>query len=382
MDEDRKGSMMAEEIDKNKKETWWNINQPKLWNFFNRPDSSTFANVFGFFSLFFVILSIFSFIAGTTSTFQYQKSIPIEDLTNSTNATTNNTISVTDVNTTGSSEFINETTQTPPERWVSIKHPILHTLDIVCLVFFTLEYIVRLVFAPKRLKFATSVMGVIDLAAILPDFIELIVYAVRPDMITDSSAVEIIGLFQILRVLRIFRLIKHVPGLWILVYTLKASVGELILLTCFMIVGILLYSSLIYFVEERSNIKSIPHAFWWALITMTTVGYGDMYPLTTLGKLVGSLCAMSGLLMIGFSVPALVNNFMLFYKHLQFALQAEKEKQHNAKKSKAIKFGENFITSTSSDNACKNTLTDNNDNTHDVVTMVTVQLEGTEGENV
>jgi voltage-gated potassium channel Kch len=56
---------------------------------------------------------------------------------------------------------------------------------------------------------------------------------------------------------------------------------------------------------------SIPYSFWWALITLTTVGYGDMYPVTEWGYVIGSLTAMFGLLMIGFSVPILVNNFII-----------------------------------------------------------------------
>jgi hypothetical protein len=192
-------------------------------------------------------------------------------------------------------------------------------------------------------------------------------------------------------VFRIFRLIKHVPGLWILVYTLKASFGELILLFCFMWVGILVFSSLIYFAEERDNIESIPHAFWWAIITMTTVGYGDMYPVTGLGKLVGSLCAMSGLLMIGFSVPALVNNFMLFYKHVQYALQADREKtdeKRNANNSSICspgipaastdkRFAEKMPYDKYSDD--KDKYTDDNDNTNERAAMITVHVEGENG---
>ncbi|XP_045183695.1 potassium voltage-gated channel protein Shaw-like [Mercenaria mercenaria] len=95
------------------------------------------------------------------------------------------------------------------------------------------------------------------------------------------------------------------------------------LLFWFMGLGILVFSSLIYYVDDREQFKSIPSGFWWALITMTTVGYGDMYPTTTLGKVVGSCTAMAGVLMIGFTVPALVNNFMLYYRHVQFAMNTE-----------------------------------------------------------
>lgn len=211
-------------------------------------------------------------------------------------------------------------------------HYTFFIVDWICVSFFTLEYICRLVVVPSRFKFMRSMLGIIDLLALLPDYIELLIYAFDPDVITSNSFVSVIAVMRVLRVLRIFRLIRHVPGLWILIYTLKASLNDLILLSVFLLVGMLLFSSLIYFAEDRETFTSIPHGFWWALITMTTVGYGDMYPSTPWGYVIGSFTALSGLLMIGFSVPVLVNNFIMYYKHMQFAIQQEAEKRAENKR--------------------------------------------------
>ena len=217
------------------------------------------------------------------------------------------------------------------ERRMQVVHPVLNTIDLCCMVFFTLEYILRIAFIYKKLRYTRSIMGLIDLSALLPDYIHLIMVTIDQTLV-NSSSTKIITILKVTRILRIFRLVRRVPGLWILIYTLKGSLQELCLMIAFLCVGMLICSSLIYYEDDRKTFTSIPHSFWWALITMTTVGYGDMYPLTEWGYVIGSLTALSGLLMIGFSVPILVNNVIMYYQHIQFGLEEEKLKRNTSRK--------------------------------------------------
>ena len=284
------------------------------------PNVFSLFQVFGIISLFFVFVSISAFIAETTKPFDHYVTL----LNKSYQETTTEAFPLT-YNVTSGKENTSDSTDNGRYYQMKTTHPVIMIIDMICLSFFTLEYITRLVFSPRKLHFLISFMPVIDLLAILPDYVELLIYSIDPELELDVTAVQYISLLRVARVLRIFRLIRHVPGLWILVYTLRASFSELMLLVWFMALGVLVFASLIYFVDDREKFENIPNGFWWALITMTTVGYGDMYPTTLVGKVVGSFCAICGVLMIGFTVPALVNNFMLYYRHVQFAVQLENQ---------------------------------------------------------
>ena len=154
-------------------------------------------------------------------------------------------------------------------------------LNAICSSWFTFEYVIRFIASPNKIRFLKAILNILDLLSILPFYVSLIV----PEESADS--IDILRVMRVIRVCRIFKLTRHSKGLHVLGKTLCASVNELIMLMLFLVIGVILFASAAYYAEEDkqdSKFVSIPHAFWWAVVTMTTVGYGDMYPETTLGK--------------------------------------------------------------------------------------------------
>uniref|UniRef100_A0A915N2S5 BTB domain-containing protein n=1 Tax=Meloidogyne javanica TaxID=6303 RepID=A0A915N2S5_MELJA len=139
---------------------------------------------------------------------------------------------------------------------------------------------------------------------------------------TWFEATSDLEFFSIIRILRLFKLTQHSQGLKILLYTLRASAKELMLLVFFLLLGIVVFASLIYYAERleenpENQFHSIPLGLWYAIVTMTTIGYGDMTPHTWSGRLIGSICALTGVLTIALPVPVIVANFAMYYSHTQ-----------------------------------------------------------------
>lgn len=153
--------------------------------------------------------------------------------------------------------------------------------------------------------------GIIDLIIILPYIIARVLET------GHLLPLPLLKIVELIRVLRIFKFSRHSNRLQILGKTLRASFGELVMVFFFLFLSVISFSAAIYFVERshgQQHFKSIPSAFWYSLVTMTTVGYGDFVPATAAGKLIGSLCAITGVMTIAIPVPIIVSTFDYFYK--------------------------------------------------------------------
>lgn len=145
-------------------------------------------------------------------------------------------------------------------------------IETVCIVWFTLEFTVRFASCPLKLIFLKSIMNVIDIVAIIPYFITLgTIFADEQKKSSQAMSLAILRVIRLVRVFRIFKLSRHSKGLQILGQTLRASMRELGLLMFFLFIGVILFSSAVYFAEvteQDTYFKSIPDAFWWAMVTI------------------------------------------------------------------------------------------------------------------
>ncbi|XP_059490701.1 potassium voltage-gated channel protein Shaker-like isoform X2 [Neocloeon triangulifer] len=276
--------------------------QRNVWLLFEYPESSQAARVVAIISVVVILLSIVIFCLETLPEFKHYKVF---------NTTTNGT-------------------KIEEDEVPDITDPFF-LIETICIIWFTFELSVRFLACPNKLNFFRDVMNIIDIIAIIPYFITLATVVAEKDeqiqlpkapvspqdkSTNQAMSLAILRVIRLVRVFRIFKLSRHSKGLQILGRTLKASMRELGLLIFFLFIGVVLFSSAVYFAEagsENSYFKSIPDAFWWAVVTMTTVGYGDMTPVGVWGKMVGSLCAIAGVLTIALPVPVIVSNFNYFY---------------------------------------------------------------------
>ncbi|WP_135384056.1 ion transporter [Vibrio tasmaniensis] len=152
---------------------------------------------------------------------------------------------------------------------------------------FTLEYLLRLYCSPKPKSYATSFYGVVDLLAILPTYLAII--------FPGASFMGVVRLLRVMRIFRILKLVRYLQDSNILLRSLLMARRKILIF--FSTVGILvvIFGALIFVIEGPDNgFTSIPHSIYWAIVTITTVGYGDMIPQTALGKAIASLTMLLG----------------------------------------------------------------------------------------
>lgn len=168
-------------------------------------------------------------------------------------------------------------------------HAVLVTLEWILTSLFTIEYLLRVYCVKNRWRYIFSFYGIIDLLSILPFYLGL--------FFPTSKYLSSIRILRLLRIFRIFNLTRFTRGKNVLVLGLKESKDKIIVFLSFVILIVVVIGSIMYMVEHdhpESGFTSIPISIYWAIVTLTTVGYGDISPVTGLGQFLASVVMIIG----------------------------------------------------------------------------------------
>ncbi|KAG8437484.1 hypothetical protein GDO86_008258 [Hymenochirus boettgeri] len=200
-------------------------------------------------------------------------------------------------------------------------------IETVCVAWFSLEFLLRFIQAKSKCQFFKGPLNIIDALAILPYYVSLIVEDEQKtvDKPGTNSYLEKIGLIlrvlRALRILYVMRLARHSLGLQTLGLTVRRCTREFGLLLLFLCVAVTLFAPLVHLAENEmgrcQEFTSVPASYWWAIISMTTVGYGDMVPRSIPGQVVALSSILSGILIMAFPATSIFHTFSRCYAELK-----------------------------------------------------------------
>lgn len=188
-----------------------------------------------------------------------------------------------------------------------------HYFELISVIIFTIEYVLRVWSSnhePKykhsfkgRLKYIFSGGALIDLLAILPFYLHSII----------GFDLRVLRMLRLLRFFRLFRLTAYMRATKLVATVFRSRVNELLLSLVLILFLIIIASCLVYFAEHQvqpDTFKSIPATIWWAVVSLTTVGYGDMIPITTLGKTFSAIILLAGVAMLALPAGIITSGFL------------------------------------------------------------------------
>nr|A4K2S2.1 RecName: Full=Potassium voltage-gated channel subfamily S member 1; AltName: Full=Delayed-rectifier K(+) channel alpha subunit 1 [Lemur catta]ABO52957.1 potassium voltage-gated channel delayed-rectifier protein S1 [Lemur catta] len=208
--------------------------------------------------------------------------------------------------------------------------PVLRRLEYFCIAWFSFEVSSRLLLAPSTRNFFCHPLNLIDIVSVLPFYLTLLASVALGGNNHGGTSGEELGhlgkvvqVFRLMRIFRVLKLARHSTGLRSLGATLKHSYREVGILLLYLAVGVSVFSGVAYTAEKEEDVgfDTIPACWWWGTVSMTTVGYGDVVPVTLAGKLAASGCILGGILVVALPITIIFNKFSHFYQR-QKALEA------------------------------------------------------------
>uniref|UniRef100_A0A8C6ZQZ1 Potassium voltage-gated channel subfamily V member 2-like n=1 Tax=Nothoprocta perdicaria TaxID=30464 RepID=A0A8C6ZQZ1_NOTPE len=255
----------------------------KIWNLIENPYSSVPAKIIAVMSSFFVLISIVGMTLSTVEEMKHKIG----------------------------------------KKW-------MEQVEMICAIFFTSEYLMRLISSSSFQKFLRAAFNAVDLVAILPFYIQILFenldeadtlyHEELHKMENVSKLGKVLKLIKLMRIFRILKLARHSTGLRAFGFTIRQCYQQVCCLFLFIAMGVFTFSALMHSAEHDvpgTNFTSIPYAWWWAAVSLSTVGYGDTVPETVVGRIVAFGCISFGIILNGMPISILYNKFSDYYAKLK-----------------------------------------------------------------
>ena len=165
--------------------------------------------------------------------------------------------------------------------------PILNRCEWFFTILFTVEYLLRIICNPRPVRYIFSFYGIVDLLSIVPTYLSF--------FISGANYMVVVRVLRILRIFRILKLSEYISQMNILTTALAGSRQKITVFLFFVCTSVVIFGSVMYLIEGPENgFTSIPRSIYWAIVTLTTVGYGDISPQTNIGQATASLVMITG----------------------------------------------------------------------------------------
>lgn len=200
----------------------------------------------------------------------------------------------------------------------SVPQPWIMTFDTVCTAILSAEFILKLMVNSERKSFMKHPLNIADLIGLLPMWLHFIITLFMQIANYNSNwlqgILDTLSFFRLFRTLRFARMMMMNKQLRIVFLALAHSWQELLIMSFVILVTSSIFGSIIYYVGlSHDNFKTVFHGMWWAIVTMTTVGYGDYFPVSGFGYFIGVICSLCGIILIALATTIIVNHFLVTY---------------------------------------------------------------------
>ncbi|WAR14351.1 KCA10-like protein [Mya arenaria] len=196
---------------------------------------------------------------------------------------------------------------------MKVKITVFATLESICLVFFTVDILLRLLSCPSIVQYFKSIINITDAIALIAAYVYMLCLFQVKVQRYQNSWIDFLWYIQLLRAFRLFRIMGHIRAGKVLLFVVLHNMRDFLIVAIFLVAGMCTFASVIYLAEGKDVVKDIPTGWYWAVVTMTTVGYGDISPKTAVGRALSCVCALCGVLMLAMTIPIVAENFIKLY---------------------------------------------------------------------